>query len=43
MHLWRIDLTPVNLNGSKKFLREDVLSHALYHPTKFQPDLSSHL
>ena len=42
-HLWPTDLTPVNFNGSKKFLREDVLSHALYHPTKFQPDPSSHI
>ena len=36
-------LTPVNVDGSKKIFREDVLSHALDHPTKFQPDPSSHL
>ena len=34
-HLWSTDLTLVDVDGSKKFLREDVLSHALYHPTKF--------
>ena len=27
----------------KKFFREDVLAYALYHPTKFQPDPSSHI
>ena len=37
------NLTPVNVDGSKKILREDVLLHALDHPTKFQPDPSSHL
>ena len=31
--MWSTDLTLVD--GSKKFLREDVLSHALYHSTKF--------
>ena len=33
-HLWSTDLT-LDVDGSKKFLREDVLPHALYHPTKF--------
>ena len=42
-YLWPTDLTLVNFNGSKKFFCEDVLSHALYHPTKFQLDWSSHL
>ena len=42
-HLWSTDLAPVNFNGSKKFFREDVLAYALYHPTKFQPDPSSHI
>ena len=42
-HLWSTDLAPVNFKISKKFFREDFLSHALYHPTKFQPDPSSHL
>ena len=32
------DLTPVNIEGSKNFLREVLLSHALD-----QPDRSSHL
>ena len=31
------------VDGSKKFLIEDVLSHALYQPNKVKPPRSSHL
>ena len=43
VHHWPTELTLVNLDGSKKFLCENVFSHALYHPTKFQPHWSRHL